>query len=132
MNKFFVIATASFAALAAPASAYVAKNSLQVEPNDDGTFQVGAVGAKGEADFWCAASDFVRSQNELLPSEVIYRVTPVPRPGDEDMVFSLTAPATPIPESESAADTGQMTIGLATSFCEDKDNTDSADDATDG
>ena len=123
MNKLIIIAAA--AALATPASAYVAANSLQVDSQDDGTIVVKRVGANAETDFWCAAGDFVKSQatDGILPSTVIYRVTPVPRGGDEDMAFSLTKPANAIPETVGAADTGEMSIGLARSFC----NTSSTD-----
>jgi hypothetical protein len=129
MNKLVMIAAA--VAFATPAAAYVAENSLQVDAQDDGTFIVQSVGAKAETDFWCAAGDFVKSQTEggVQSADIIYRVTPVPRNGDDGMVFSMTAPATPIPESTGAAETGQMTVGLAESFCDDAA---ASDDSTGG
>jgi hypothetical protein len=132
MNKLVMIAVAT--ALATPASAYIAANSLQVDEQDDGTILVQSVGADAETDYWCAAGDFVKSQTEggVLPSQVIYRVTPVPRPGDEGMVFSLTEPANAIPESSPAADTGQMNVGLARSFCDDPEGSESSEEDTGG
>lgn len=122
MNKIFAITAAACVALAGPAGAFVAKNSLQVDERDDGSFYVPGVTANAETDYWCAAGDYVKSQSEVLPSQIIYRLTPVPRPGDEGMAFSLTEPANPIPEAVGAADTGQMTVGLARSFCDETDS----------
>ena len=132
MNKFMMIAAA--AAFATPAAAYVAENSLQVDEQDDGTFIVNSVGADAETDFWCAAGDYVKSKAEgsVDSADLIYRVTPVPRNGDDGMVFSLTAPATPIAEATNAAETGQMTLGQAESFCDADSTSDDAEEPAEG
>ena len=120
MNKFIIMTAAACTAFAAPASAFVAKNSLEVEGDIAGTFMVPGVGANGAADYWCAAGEFVKAEaeGEILPSQLIYRVTPVPRDGDEGMEFSLIEPANPIGDAPSAGETGQMTVSLARSYCD--------------
>lgn len=86
----FVLTASVLIALAAPAQAFIAKNSLVVSPSGDGSFTVPYRGLSGASDFWCAAGDYVvRGLN--MPSDTrIYRLSSPPRRAGQGITFSLS------------------------------------------
>ncbi|MEQ9039980.1 MAG: hypothetical protein RIE24_16645 [Silicimonas sp.] len=90
-------------ALALPANAFMARNSLVVEPRADGTFEVPYRGLSGASDFWCAAGDYVFRELGLPPETRIFRVSGPPRRSGQGITFSLSP--------EGATKTGLFILG---------------------
>jgi len=116
IRSFAVAALALMTAL--PAQAFVADNDLVVEPQANGIILVPWRGSSAATDFWCAAADYAKRRLGAKVTDRLYRVSPPPRPQGEGISFSLTPPATPLPVSFLASETGEMSISMATSFCE--------------
>jgi len=78
-------------ALSAPAWSYVASNGLVVRADGEGTFIVPFMGLSGDADFWCAAGDYVNNFLGMPGGTRIFRLSEPPRPRGQGIRFSLSA-----------------------------------------
>ncbi|MCA3439586.1 MAG: hypothetical protein IOC92_00320 [Rhodobacter sp.] len=78
-------------ALAAPAWSFVAVNGLIVQPEGEGTFNVPFRGLAGDADFWCAAGDYVNNFLGMPGGTRIFRLSEPPRQQGQGIRFSLSA-----------------------------------------
>lgn len=98
-----LIATLSASlALALPAQAYMAQNTLVVKPVGGDRFEVPFRGLSGAGHFWCAAGDYVVVGLGLPTSTRIYRVSSPPRRSGQGVTFSLSP--------EGATATGIITL----------------------
>ena len=79
-----------FVATAIPSHAFIAQNSLVVEPIGEGKFEVPYRGLSGTPDFWCAAGDYVVRGLNLPPTTRIYRTSSSPRRSGQGVSFSLS------------------------------------------
>jgi hypothetical protein len=103
---------------ASPASAFIADNDQRVLPQGDGTILVPWNGSSAATDFWCAAGDYAKRELRAQGGDTIWRLTPVPRPQGQGIAFSFTAPASPMERSFLAGETGQMSVSMAESYCD--------------
>ncbi|NNL35305.1 MAG: hypothetical protein HKP35_05765 [Silicimonas sp.] len=100
--KLILATLLTTAALAGPASAFIAKNGLIVEPSGTNRFEVPYRGLSGTSDFWCAAGEYVVRRLNMPPSTRIYRVSRPPRRSGQGIAFSLS--------SEGATRTGLLLL----------------------
>jgi hypothetical protein len=75
--------------LAAPASAFTAKNGMRVNPMDAQTFRVEFPSPDGEVQYLCAAGDYVMRALGMSALTRIYRASPPPRKRGQGITFTL-------------------------------------------
>jgi hypothetical protein len=89
-----LLATASvFAGIVAanPASAFIAINNLVVQPEGGSNFVVPFRGKSADAEFWCAAGDYVSNFLRKPSNTRIFRLSEPPRRSGEPIRFSLNS-----------------------------------------
>ena len=110
-----------FALLATPASAFIANNSLRVEPRGAEAFHVKYRGGKAGANsFWCAAGDYVTRELGMPNNTLIYRTSSVPRRAGKGISFSLSSEGANKPGLIIFPQKLGITAGFARALCPDR------------
>lgn len=85
---FRTLSLISMIALAGPALAFQARNSLDVE-GSEARIIVAASPGQAAPQSWCAAGDYVIRALSMPPSTAVYRLTEAPRRAGQEVTFSL-------------------------------------------
>lgn len=124
MRRIALIAAAALA-LAQPAYAFEARNSLRVAQTSATDFTVGYKNTAKLTDYWCAAGDFAARGLGVAGPTRVYRLSPPPRGAGQGISFTLDP-------ARAAGETGLTTFGgkqdgafsaqgAVSSFCYDYD-----------
>lgn len=102
MIRLALILTAALAVT--PASAFTARNGMQVAQTANGQIYVDDPAPVTETDYWCAAGDFVTRGLGLSSKTRVWRASPKPRKRAMGITFTLN-------EAEKAANGGISSFG---------------------
>lgn len=84
-----VSSSLAVALLASPASAFWAKNGMEVSPVDRQTFRVEFMSVESEKQYLCAAGDYVIRALGMSVRTRFYRESPAPRKRGQGITFTL-------------------------------------------
>ncbi len=112
--------------LATPALAFRAQNGMVVGQTGPTEITVASTIGRGPADYWCAAADFAVRVLGVPGGTAIYRVTPPPRRGGQDITFSLDPAIGTAETGISRFGSGRLEKGISAvsaqaSYCHDFD-----------
>ena len=85
----FIPAILTLCIAATPAVAFRAENGMIVDQTGPTEFTVASRIGRGPTEYWCAAGDYAIRVLGVPGRTAIYRVTPPPRQGGQDITFSL-------------------------------------------
>ncbi len=113
-------ATAATLALATPAAAWMASNSLPVRDLGVGQIEVVARPGMSAAMAFCAAGEYARRVLGLSAETRLWRASPIPRRSGESMIFSTTPTAAPGKTGlvMLTDDDGSLTVSFASALCD--------------
>lgn len=106
-------------AIASPASAWIARNALIVEPTGSDSFHIPYRGKSSVRAFWCAAGDYVIRELHLPADTEIYRTSRPPRRAGQGISFSLSPAEATRPGLAILAGGPGLTASFARALCEE-------------